>query len=123
MPGSAYALCPLTSDYEAFRESLNALNTDLIPKQGTDVASAINEAQRLFDEQNNNHRILVLITDGEDLQGDAIDAAKEATKKSMSIYPIGVGSPSGATIPVRDQFGRADLIRDQFGGSGHHQVG
>ena len=113
--GSAYALCPLTSDYEAFRESLNALNTDLIPKQGTDVASAINEAQRLFDEQNNNHRILVLITDGEDLQGDALDAAKEATKKGMSIYPIGVGSPSGTTIPVRDQFGRTDFIRDQSG--------
>jgi Ca-activated chloride channel homolog len=113
--GSAYALCPLTSDYEAFRESLNALETDIIPKQGTDVASAIHEAQRLFDEQNNNHRILVLITDGEDLQGDALDAAKEAAKKGMSIYPIGVGSTTGVTIPVRLANGRTDFIRDQSG--------
>jgi Ca-activated chloride channel homolog len=113
--GSAYALCPLTSDYEAFRESLNALETDIIPKQGTDVASAIHEAQRLFDEQNNNHRILVLITDGEDLQGDALDAAKEAAKKGMSIYPIGVGSTTGVTIPVRLPNGRTDFIRDQSG--------
>ena len=67
--------------------TLNALDTDLIPQAGTDVASAISEAQRLFDERDNNHRILVLITDGEDLQGDALEAAKEPTKKGMSIYP------------------------------------
>ncbi len=113
--GSSYALCPLTSDYEAFRESLDALDTDLIPKQGTDVASAINEAARLFDEQGNNHRILVLITDGEDLQGDALEAATEQAKKGMTIYPVGVGSPSGVTIPVRLANGRSDVIRDQSG--------
>ena len=113
--GSAYALCPLTSDYEAFRESLDALNTDLIPRQGTDVASAINEAARLFDEQGNNHRILVLITDGEDLQGDALEAAKEEAKKGMTIYLVGVGSISGQTIPVRLPNGRMDVIRDQSG--------
>ena len=113
--GSAYALCPLTSDYDAFRESLDALDTDLIPKQGTDVASAINEAARLFDEQGNNHRILVLITDGEDLQGDALDAAREQAKKGMTIYPVGVGSTTGVTIPVHFANGRSDLIRDQSG--------
>lgn len=113
--GSAYALCPLTSDYEAFRESLDALDTDLIPKQGTDVASAINEAARLFDEQGNNHRILVLITDGEDLQGDAIDTAREQAKKGMTIYPVGVGSPDGVTIPIQLPNGRRDFIRDQAG--------
>ncbi|MES2468873.1 MAG: VWA domain-containing protein [Verrucomicrobiota bacterium] len=113
--GSAYALCPLTSDYDAFRESLDALDTDLIPKQGTDVASAINEAARLFDEQGNNHRILVLITDGEDLQGDALDAAREQAKEGMTIYPVGVGSTTGVTIPVHYANGRSDLIRDQSG--------
>ena len=113
--GSAYALCPLTSDYDAFRESLDALDTDLIPKQGTDVASAINEAARLFDEQGNNHRILVLITDGEDLQGDAVDAAREHAKKGMTIYPIGVGSAVGVNIPIQLPNGRRDVIRDQSG--------
>ncbi len=113
--GSAFALCPLTLDYEAFRESLNALDTDLIPKQGTDLASAIKEAGRLFDENGNNHRVLVLLTDGEDLQGDVVDAAKDAAKKGMAIYTIGVGSPEGATMPIHYQNGRTDFVRDENG--------
>lgn len=113
--GSAFALCPLTLDYEAFRESLNALDTDLIPRQGTDLASAIKEAERLFDENGNNHRVLILLTDGEDLQGDVIDAAEAAAKKGMAIYTVGVGSPEGATMPIRYQNGRTDFVRDEDG--------
>lgn len=113
--GSAFALCPLTLDYDAFRESLNALHTDLIPRQGTDLASAIKESERLFDENGNNHRVLILLTDGEDLQGDVIDAAKAATKNGMAIYTVGVGSPEGATIPVRYRNGRTDFVRDEKG--------
>ena len=113
--GTAFALCPLTLDYEAFRESLNALDTDLIPRQGTDLASAIKEAGRLFDENGNNHRVLVLLTDGEDLQGDVIHAAKEAAKKGMAIYTVGVGSPEGASIPIRYQNGSKDFVRDETG--------
>ena len=113
--GSAFALCPLTLDYEAFRESLNALDTDLIPRQGTDLASAIKEAERLFDENGNNHRVLILLTDGEDLQGDVLDAAKAAAKKGMAIYTVGVGSPEGATIPIPLGNGRKDFVRDESG--------
>lgn len=113
--GSAFALCPLTLDYEAFRESLNALDTDLIPRQGTDLASAIKEAERLFKENGNNHRVLVLLTDGEDLQGDVIDAAKAAAKNGMAIYTIGVGSPGGSTIPLVMRNGRKDFVRDETG--------
>jgi Ca-activated chloride channel family protein len=113
--GSAFALCPLTLDYDAFRESLNALHTDLIPRQGTDLASAIKESERLFDENGNNHRVLVLLTDGEDLQGDVIETAKAAAKKGMAIYTVGVGSPEGSTIPVRYRNGRTDFVRDEKG--------
>ncbi len=113
--GSAFSLCPLTLDYDAFRESLNALDTDLIPRQGTDLGSAIKEAERLFDENANNFKILVLLTDGEDLEGSVIGAAKEAHKKGMSIYTIGVGSPEGASIPVRLRNGRMDSVRDESG--------
>ena len=113
--GSAFALCPLTLDYEAFRESLHALDTDLIPRQGTDLASAIKEAERLFDENGNNHRVLVLLTDGEDLQGDVIDAAKAAAIKGMAIYTVGVGSPEGASIPIPMRNGRTDFVRDEDG--------
>jgi Ca-activated chloride channel homolog len=113
--GSAYALCPLTNDYDAFRESLQALNTQMIQHQGTDLATAIREAERLFAENNNNQRILVLITDGEDLQGDVIDAAKQAHKNGMVIYTVGVGNPEGSTIPITYQNGRRDVMRDQNG--------
>lgn len=113
--GSAFALCPLTLDYQAFRESLDALDTDLIPRQGTDLASAIKEAERLFDENGNNHRVLVMLTDGEDLQGDVIDAAKAAAKKGMAIYTVGVGSPEGTTIPLVLGNGRKDFVRDESG--------
>ena len=113
--GSAFALCPLTLDYDAFRESLTALHTDLIPRQGTDLASAIKESERLFDENGNNHRVLVLLTDGEDLQGDVIETAKAAAKKGMAIYTVGVGSPEGSTIPVRYRNGRTDFVRDEKG--------
>ncbi len=113
--GSAFALCPLTLDYDAFRESLAALDTDLIPRQGTDLASAIKEAQRLFDETGNNHRVLVLLTDGEDLQGDVITAAKAAADKGMAIHTIGVGGAEGARIPIHYQNGRTDYVRDAKG--------
>ena len=113
--GSSYALCPLTLDYDAFRESLDALDTDLIPRQGTDVASAIREADRLFAEKGNNHRILVLITDGEDLQGDALEAAKDAAKNGMAVYPVGVGSIAGVTIPLTLPNGQKDVVRDEAG--------
>ncbi|MCF7674227.1 MAG: VWA domain-containing protein [Akkermansiaceae bacterium] len=117
--GSAYALCPLTLDYHAFRESLGAVNTSMIPHQGTDLASAITEAERLFNENENNQRILVLITDGEDLQGDALDAARKAAKNGMVIYTVGVGSPEGTTIPVQYRNGRRDQLRDAKGNIVH----
>lgn len=113
--GSAYALCPLTLDYDAFRESLQVVNTQMIPHQGTDLASAIREAGRLFEENRNNQRILVLITDGEDLQGDVLDAAKKASDEGMVIYTVGVGDPAGATIPIQYQNGRRDYMRDAKG--------
>lgn len=113
--GSAFALCPLTLDYDAFRESLNAIDTDLIPRQGTDLASAIKEAERLFDENGNNHRVLVLLTDGEDLQGDVIEAAKKAAEKGMAIHTIGVGGAEAARIPVHYRNGQTDFVRDETG--------
>lgn len=113
--GSAFALCPLTLDYEAFRESLGALDTDIIPHQGTNIASAIEEASRLFDEQGNNFRVLILITDGEDLEGSVVDVAKTAAENGMTIHTVGVGSPEGTTIPVRLPNGRVDQLRDAQG--------
>jgi Ca-activated chloride channel family protein len=113
--GTAFALCPLTVDYDAFRESLRALNTELIPQAGTDLASAIREAGRLFDAEGNNQRFLVLITDGEDLEGEAVKAAEEAAKEGTTIYTVGVGAADGQPIPVRGAYGRQEFLKDEKG--------
>lgn len=108
--GSAFMLCPLTLDYNAFRESLDAIDTEIIPHKGTDLASAIREAGRAFDEAGNNHRILVVITDGEDLQGEALEAATRAAADGMIIHTVGIGSSTGELIPIGN-----DFVRDQQG--------
>ena len=69
--GDAFLQSPMTLDYDAFRESLNALDTTVIPRGGTDIARAISEAQAAFRTENNHDKILVLVTDGEDLEGGA----------------------------------------------------
>ncbi|MDF1754063.1 MAG: VWA domain-containing protein [Verrucomicrobiales bacterium] len=113
--GKAFSLCPLTLDYSAFRQSLDVINTDIIPHQGTDLASAVDEANRLFDEEGNSHRILILITDGEDLQGAVSDAISAATEKEMTIHTIGVGDPNGSLIPITRSDGSRDFVRDDSG--------
>ena len=90
--GNAFLQCPITLDYDAFHESLDALDTTIIPRGGTDIASAIREAQAAFRTENNHDKILVLLTDGEDLEGSALAAAKAAAKDGVKIYTVGVGS-------------------------------
>ena len=108
--GSVFMLCPLTLDYHAFHESLDAIDTNIIPRKGTDLASAIREAGRAFEDVGNNHRILVIITDGEDLQGEALAAAEQAAADGMVIHTVGIGSASGELIPIG-----SDFVRDQQG--------
>ena len=92
-------MCPLTLDYDAFRNSLEALDTNIIPQGGTDIASAIYEAEAAFNNDA-NHKILVLVTDGEDLEGEALSAARAAKERGLTIYTVGVGTPSGELIPL-----------------------
>jgi len=98
--GSAFLQSPVTLDYDAFLESLNALDTQVIPRPGTDIATAIYEAQAAFRAQADREKILVLITDGEDLAGNAITAAEAAAKDGVKIFTVGVGSANGELIPV-----------------------
>ena len=112
--GTAFLMCPLTLDYDAFRQSLNALDTEIIPQGGTDIASAIREADAAF-SNNANHKILVLVTDGEDLEGEALNAAKTAAKKGMTIYTVGVGTPAGELIPMKDAGQAGHFVKDAKG--------
>jgi Ca-activated chloride channel family protein len=112
--GNAFLQCPLTLDYQAFRQTLAAVDTDTIPIGGTDVASAIDEAEAYF-EQTGNERILILITDGEDLEASGVQRAREAGAKGTRILTVGVGSATGELIPVTLPGGQRDFLRDASG--------
>ncbi len=97
--GSAYLMCPLTLDYEAFAESLAEISTDIVPRGGTNIAEVIDKSLKTLDNST-NHKILIILTDGENLEGDAIRAAEEAAKQGLTIYTIGVGTSAGELIPI-----------------------
>ncbi len=113
--GSAFLQCPLSLDDEAFRLSVNALDVNIIPQGGTALAEAIQTAQAAFKEKNDNHKILVLFTDGEDHDGQAVEVAKRAAKEGMRIFTIGVGSANGELLRITDARGRSDFIKDSQG--------
>jgi Ca-activated chloride channel family protein len=99
--GSAFVQSPLTLDYGAFDESLDALDTHIIPRGGTDIASAIREAQATLEQRKDSDKILILVTDGEDLDGNALAAAKDASRSDgMKIDTVGVGTANGDLIPL-----------------------
>ena len=75
--GDAFLVCPITLDYGAFHESLSAIDTNTIPRGGTNIASAIREAQAALRRRPGSDKILILVTDGEDLEGDALVAAQD----------------------------------------------
>ena len=112
--GNAFLQCPLTLDYQAFRHTLSAVDTDTIPIGGTDVAAAIDEAEAHF-EESGNERILILITDGEDLEATGLARARASAEKGMRILTVGVGSAKGELIPIRNAMGEVDYLRDASG--------
>jgi Ca-activated chloride channel homolog len=111
--GTAYLMCPLTGDYSAFDNSLKAVDTSLIPKGGTDIAAAIREAETVLNNEA-NYKLLILITDGENLQGDVLAAAKTAAAKGMRIFTVGVGTREGEIIPIASG-GSPKFVKDPAG--------
>lgn len=111
--GSAFLMCPMTIDYSAFEDSLEAVDTTIIPRGGTDFSIAIGEAAAILSNEA-NHKILVLITDGENLQGDVLQAAKAAADKGMVIYTVGVGTSAGELIPL-NRDGKSGFVKDESG--------
>ncbi|MCW5199194.1 VWA domain-containing protein [Desulfobulbus sp. F1] len=112
--GTSFLMCPLTTDYDAFNASLAALNTDAIPKGGTDIGQTIEDAVRVLAGEL-NHKILVLITDGEDLSQNALRAAAVAKQEKMLIYTVGVGTPQGELVPLPGG-GAGNFVKDERGG-------
>jgi Ca-activated chloride channel family protein len=112
--GNAFLQCPITLDYDAFHESLAALDTTIIPRGGTDIASAIHEAQAALQNRPATDKVLVLLTDGEDLEGNALDAAKAAAKNGLKICTVGVGTANGDLIPIPPEQG-GGFVKDESG--------
>ena len=98
--GSSHLYLPLTTDYEAALLFLNEIETDMIPNQGTSLSSALNTALTAFTEEIGKFKVVLLVTDGEDHEGEAIDVAKKAAMDGMIINTIAVGSEEGGLIPI-----------------------
>ncbi len=103
--GTALVQCPLTLDYGAAALFLDMANTETIPEPGTSLAAAIEAANSAFIAKERKYKALVMMTDGEDLQGQVDDAVEKAKAAGIIIYTIGVGTPEGKPIPVRDPQG------------------
>lgn len=99
--GSAYTLLPVTSDYISAKMFLNSINTDMVPVQGTAIADAIHRSMDLFSSRKDVGKSIILITDAEDFEGDALEAVKDAAKCGVKVNVVGVGSAQGARIPVK----------------------
>jgi Ca-activated chloride channel homolog len=112
--GDAFLACPLTIDDTAFLQSVQALDVNSIPQGGTALASAIKTAMGTFKE-NGNHRALVILTDGEDNDEGALEAAQNAAKNGLKIFTIGIGSAEGTLVQIPDGNGGSDYIRDEKG--------
>ena len=110
--GEAFTQLPITSDYVSAKMFLESISPSLISTQGTDVRAAIDLALKSFTPNEGVGRAIVLITDGENHEGGAIEAAKEAAEKGVHVFVLGVGSPDGAPIPVE---GSNEFRRDKDG--------
>lgn len=114
--GTAIVQCPLTSDYGAAKLLIRILQPDLVPEQGTALADAIEAARTSFNNPDVKSRVLVVITDGEDHEEAAVEAATKAAQDGVRIYTIGMGTPQGAPIPLKDKRGAdAGFKRDKAG--------
>ena len=100
--GDAFVQLPITSDYVSAKMFLQNIDPSLISVQGTDLARAIDMASKSFTKQEGVGRAIIVITDGEDHEGGALEAAKEARKRGMNVFILGVGDPKGAPIPLGD---------------------
>src|SRR6478735_5675749 len=105
--GDAYLESPMTLDHGALLETLDSIDTEAIPRHGTDIGRAIDGALNTLKADSGSQKVMVLLSDGEDLPGRALDAAKRASEAGIVIDTVGVGTPAGELVPAKDEYGRA----------------
>ena len=110
--GDAFVQLPITSDYVSAKMFLSSIDPSMMATQGTDIAAAINMGMNSFTQEEGIGKAIIVITDGEDHEGGALEAAEAAKKKGMRVYVLGVGSSKGAPIPIP---GTGDYMKDNTG--------
>ncbi|MGA2298293.1 MAG: VWA domain-containing protein [FCB group bacterium] len=113
--GDAFLELPLTTDYSAAKLFLSYVNTGMVEVQGTAIGAAIELAIKSFKEEDKKYKSLIIITDGENHEDDAIGAATDATKTGIIINTIGMGSVNGAPIPIMSGNSRSGFMKDNEG--------
>ena len=112
--GSSFLQAPLTSDFSATKDTLAELDTDIIPRGGTNLTEAIVAANDAFGKGESDQRALIIFTDGEELEEDAVKAAREH-KDKFRIFTVGLGSVDGALIPMPGERGGTQFVKDEKG--------
>ncbi len=111
--GDAFLVCPLTIDYNGFLMGMSDLDADTIPRGGTNISSAIEEAVKTYGDKNQPYKVLVLVTDGEDLEGDVLKIARKAKDKGIRIFTVGIGTQEGDLI--RSGTAASEFLKDSEG--------
>lgn len=110
--GNAYVQMPLTVDFSGAKLFLSGINTEMIPSQGTAIGKAIEMSKQLFVEGENKYKTLIIISDGENHEDDAVEAVSDVVKKGVTVYTIGLGSDAGAPIPIVKNGQQVDFMKD-----------
>ncbi|MBN2612264.1 MAG: VWA domain-containing protein [Bacteroidales bacterium] len=113
--GDAYTQIPITTDYSSARMFLSNINTNIVSRQGTAIGAAIELASKSFSPSTEASKVIVIISDGENHEGNAIEAAKTAADKGIKIFTIGMGSTKGSPIPQNSNQLVQDFRRDNQG--------
>ncbi len=113
--GDAYTQIPITTDYSAAKMFLSTINTSIVTRQGTAIGSAIELASKSFTSSTEAGKVIVIISDGENHEGNALEMAKSAADKGIKIFTIGMGSIKGSPIPENSNSGQKSFRKDRQG--------
>lgn len=114
--GEAFTQCPLTLDYASARFLLSAMDQTSVSIQGTSLTAAIQTAEEMFEKETKKHKVMLLLTDGEDHEKGVEEAASSARRAGIKIYTVGIGNPNGEPIPILDRNNKqVGLKKDESG--------
>lgn len=113
--GNAYVQMPITTDYAAAILFLESIDSEIVPRQGTAIGEAIRLSMESFSDESETNKAILVISDGENHEGDAIEAAKKAKAEGLLVYTVGVGTERGSPVPLKRNGVQYDFQRDKQG--------